>query len=768
MGFVTGNKALGRKVFDRVSAGALQLALVASLYAALNLAAAGVVDVQINAGSDDAEEAAGVVDLVSSDLELTVDGTKHQTVGMRFTNVTVPGGETIASAYVQFTADEAASASTTLTIKGQLAANPVTFNVAAANISSRPRTIAGITWTPAPWNTVGAAGVDQQTPDISAVIQEIIDQPGWVAGNAIVLVVTGDNAGKRVAESFNGDSAAAPRLHVEFGAATGNQPPQVEAGSNRRLVLSDSGSCPLPADTVCLEGTAADDGIPGPLTTDWVVQSGPNTAVIANPTALSSTAFFPEPGIYSVALQANDGQLSGSDTLTVTVARTIKVPGDAATIQAGVDLAADGDLVLVAPGVYQESVNIANKTITLASHYYLNGDPAMIDATEINGGGAEYTVRFDSSVGPASTVTGFHVRNSNDGIIGFAPVNILYNHVTETFDALEFKTNSGGLARGNLLELNSDDGIDLNRDTSLVAEQNMIRNNQGDGVEMRMNDYSGPPLTVIFRNNVIHDNENDGIQLIDYDGYSPRSIYIQQNLIYDNAEAGVGIMGGGETHESYEGASALEAVYVQNNTFVGNNHGLTGGDNLIAVNNIFAGHVNIAIKNTDGNSSATHNLFWNNGSDIENSNVNLATTVFANPLLDSNYYPTAGSPAINAGTNAGFPFNGAAPDLGAYETPVNASPVVQAGEDVRLVWSSKPLALNGSVSDDALPPVPGAVAVKWTQVSGACGVVFADDSAAQTTVTFAEPGAYILRLTASDGVSTTVDDVSVCTESCHP
>ncbi len=179
-------------------------------------------EVRISNRGDDAEEAPdGAVDLRSTDLEMVMNG-GLQTVGMRFNNITIPPNATIANAYIQFTADEADSGPLTLLLQGQLDPNPPTFSTTAWNISGRPRTQAFQAWSPPDWNTIGASGPDQQTPNLANIVQEIVGQPGWASGNSIVFIVTGtDNV--RTAESSNGSGPDAPLLHIEF--SSGAPPP---------------------------------------------------------------------------------------------------------------------------------------------------------------------------------------------------------------------------------------------------------------------------------------------------------------------------------------------------------------------------------------------------------------------------------------------------------------------------------------------------------------------------------------------------------------
>lgn len=216
------------KVFNQILTSCLLSAfmLITSLSATVAQSEGCVVVVPINASSDDAEESgddadaniveAGDVSLTSSDLEMTFDGPRgRQVVGLRFNGIQIPNGVSIASAYIQFTAERVNVDPTTLTLQGESADNAPTFSDAEFDISSRPRTTASVEWTPAEWTVIGEVGEDQKTADISSILEEIVARPGWSAGNSIVIIITG--AEKRSAVSFDGDPSMAPVLYVEFG-----------------------------------------------------------------------------------------------------------------------------------------------------------------------------------------------------------------------------------------------------------------------------------------------------------------------------------------------------------------------------------------------------------------------------------------------------------------------------------------------------------------------------------------------------------------------
>lgn len=298
-------KGTGCTAIAQDSANAPKAPAVAASTVALNI--------RVAASTDDAEESSsGTINLSSGDLELVHEAT-DQKVGMRFRSVTVPKGATISNAWIQFTADEAQSETTSLIFQGQAADNGPSFTTTSGNVSSRPRTTAGVSWNPvASWTTIGQAGSAQQTPNLASVVQEIVNRTNWASGNAIVIVVTG--SGHRTAESYEGSSSKAPLLHVEYtSTTTGNQAPIVNAGPDLTITL--------PAGAT-LAGSRSDDGLPSPpatVTCGWTTAIGPAQAVIANAASPSTTATFPASGTYRVRLTCSDSALQAFDEAQIAV-----------------------------------------------------------------------------------------------------------------------------------------------------------------------------------------------------------------------------------------------------------------------------------------------------------------------------------------------------------------------------------------------------------------------------------------------------------------
>ena len=172
---------------------------------------------QINTGSDDAEEfASGEVNISSTDLELINEGANgDQTVGMRFVGLNIPQGATISNAYIQFTVEDNNDVDPCqVTIYGQASDDAPTFTTDNHNITNRPLTTAAINWSPSGWPNIAETGLGQQTVDIAALIQEIVNRSGYTASSAIAILINGN--GRRTAESYDGAPNLAPELCVTY------------------------------------------------------------------------------------------------------------------------------------------------------------------------------------------------------------------------------------------------------------------------------------------------------------------------------------------------------------------------------------------------------------------------------------------------------------------------------------------------------------------------------------------------------------------------
>jgi len=333
---------------------------------------------------------------------------------------------------------------------------------------------------------------------------------------------------------------------------------------------------------------------------------------------------------------------------TVAYGTIIHVPGDQPTIQAGIDVAVDGDTVLVADGVYtgdgNKNLDFGGKAITVTSE---NGAENCIIDCEGDGRG----FYFYRGEGEASVVSGFTITNGN-------------------------VTNFGG-------------GIYCCDNSSPTITNNTITGNSASyGGGIYCCDNSSPTIT----NNTITGNSGSlggGIYCKDNSSRTITNNTITENSAYDG--------GGIYCCES--------SPTITNNTITGNSAGRYSGgihchayssptitNNTITENSAYEYGGGISCWDYSS-PTITNTILWNDSpqeiylfsssitvtySDIQGGGWPGIGNIDADPLFvdpeNGDYHLLAGSPCIDAGTPEGAPPDDIEgnprdefPDMGAYE-----------------------------------------------------------------------------------------------------
>lgn len=372
-----------------------------------------------------------------------------------------------------------------------------------------------------------------------------------------------------------------------------------------------------------------------------------------------------------------------SATRTNLFAATIKVPADQPTIQAGINVATTGDVVLVSPGTYMENINFKGKAITVKSSGGAN-------VTIIDGGQITAVVSFVSWEKSTSVLSGFTIQNglaafstTNDSAGGILIQNssptVTHNVITKNYGCgigiyfgapvIEFNTishTSTSSTKSTYCSPSVASGVLLYGEGTQFGKgpvqliHNTISKNDGEGIYLWI---GGNPL---IQSNIISGNKSSGI-LMQNDG----APLIVQNLIVGNQ--GTQSYGGGILLDIPNGSYRTKNTVVSDNTIVGNtvpNNGAGSAvyvsgfyDHAIFENNIVIGTGTGAAVDCDATylPSGPAPLFHHNdvlsanGSDYAGGcagDTGLDGNISNDPIFAAGYRLKAGSPAIDAGDNA--------------------------------------------------------------------------------------------------------------------
>jgi hypothetical protein len=341
---------------------------------------------------------------------------------------------------------------------------------------------------------------------------------------------------------------------------------------------------------------------------------------------------------------------------------TIHVPGDYSTIQAAINAANNGNIVLVAEGTYYENIDFIGKAITVASTFILDGDTTHIGNTVINGSQPSNpnfgsVVLFMSGEDTTSVLCGFTITGGNgststNGRVA-GGIGVLNSGAQINYNIIEFNTiDNVPLASGGGIWINDYNSSDI------VIKNNVIRNNTCDGTDYAIGGgilISTNGYGFISNNKIESNSISAGITATGggIDIWGPiNEVYIISNFIKGNTVQSNNSKGGGI--DIYE--CTTNTPVIENNVIVDNYSSIYGGGVFVDLDlegSFKSGLINH--HSTSGNSDAladqylTNNTLYNNSAGVSGGGIYTAdmTSNIMNCILWGNTAP--GNPQI-AGT----------------------------------------------------------------------------------------------------------------------
>ncbi|MBI3462469.1 MAG: PKD domain-containing protein, partial [Planctomycetes bacterium] len=588
----------------------------------------------------------------------------------------------------------------------------------------------------------------------------------------------GNASAMDTAVSFSVPGTYVLRLEAADGALTGrdeitiavNGAPRVDAGSDQLLLTSNATK---------LSGEATDDGLPGAasgVTAAWTQLSGPGAATFGDVSALDTTVSFDVPGKYVLRLTATDGALADADDVTITV-------NGPPTAKAGPDqtLLTDATTSLhgrVKDDGVPEGVTAA-WTLVHGPGSVTFDDASAADTTATFSQPGNYVLRLSASDGALTDTNDVMIMVNAAPLVGAGEDQIVLDsmtaqlHGTVSDDAIP---NLPGGAQSRWSKLSGPGTVTFGDATTLdttatfsMPGSYLIRLTGNDGALVASDDVAitinAPPVV----------NAGDD-QIIPLGSVA--------SLHGTTADDGVAnppgtlnttwttVSGPGMVSFSNPGAPGLDttATFTMSGNYVLR---LTASDGTLANTDDVLVTVNAPPKVAAGpdqivlDSMAAHLHATTTDDGLPNPPGRTRTmwTAVSGPGT-ATFTDTATADTIASFNMPGSYVlritadDGAAAVSDDVTITVNAGPSVDAGAD-QTVLQPDGANLYGTAGDDGVGSSPSGLATTWTQVSGPATVSFGNPSDRNSTVSFSKPGNYVLQLSATDGVLTASDTVTI-------